>query len=140
MLNTRVQGDVGERCAEKYLVRKGFKIIGRKYQTYVGEVDLIAVDSRRDLVFVEVRSKWVDQRFEAEREDFITPEESVSFPKIRKVEKTAEHFLKNMESIWGREVTVGEVNDFPDWRIDLVSIVFVRSERKALIKHFEYIY
>ncbi len=140
MLNTRVRGDVGEQCAEKYLVQKGFKIIGRKYQTYVGEVDLIAVDERGDLVFVEVRSKWVDRRFEAEKDDFITPEESVSFPKIRKVEKTAEHFLKNMESIWSKEVKAGEIDDFPDWRIDLVSIVFIRSERKALIKHYEYIY
>ncbi len=131
---------MGEQCAEKYLLAKGFKIIGRKYRTFVGEVDLIAVDTNKDLVFVEVRSKWVEERFEAEKDDFITPEESVSFPKIRRIEKTAEHFLKNMEAIWGREVSSEKLNDFPDWRIDLVSIIFVRAERKALIKHYEYIY
>ncbi len=139
-MHTRNQGDIGEKCAEKYLIRKGFKIIWRNYSTFVGEVDIVATNDDRELVFVEVRSKWVDRQETIKEDYFIPPEDSISFPKIKKIEKTAQHFLKYMEKYWSSLVKNIREPDFPDWRIDLVSVIFVKSENKALIRHYEYIY
>ncbi len=48
-------GGRGERAAEKYLKRLGYKIIARGLRTRQGEMDLVAVDGRT-IVFVEVKT------------------------------------------------------------------------------------
>jgi putative endonuclease len=52
----RSLGDRGERWAERYLRRRGMKIVGRKERCGGGELDLIAVDGRT-IVFVEVKTR-----------------------------------------------------------------------------------
>jgi len=53
--NTRQFGHTQEILAAKYLREHGLKLTRSNYQCRVGEIDLIMVDSRRVLVFVEVR-------------------------------------------------------------------------------------
>lgn len=56
---SKIIGDQGENKALEYLEKNGYKIIGRNYKVYSGEIDLIA---RKDhyLVFVEVKSRKDD--------------------------------------------------------------------------------
>ncbi|HEY2892752.1 MAG TPA: YraN family protein [Pirellulales bacterium] len=49
-------GARGERAAEKYLKRLGYKIVARRDRGRLGELDLVAVDGRT-LVFVEVKTR-----------------------------------------------------------------------------------
>jgi len=49
-------GQHGEKLAEKFLRRKGFRIRARNYRCCYGEIDLIAQD-RDTVVFVEVRTQ-----------------------------------------------------------------------------------
>ena len=44
-------GDSGEELAAKFLEKKGFKVIARKYRTRSGEIDLVCLDGD-EVVFV----------------------------------------------------------------------------------------
>lgn len=55
-------GHQGESLAHRYLQRKGYRVVGRQWRTWMGlrEVDIIAWDRDR-LVFVEVKSRRHDR-------------------------------------------------------------------------------
>lgn len=80
----QVLGSEGERIAEAYLRKKGFRVVERNYRCPVGELDLVFLD-RRVLVFVEVKTR-TDGRFGE-------PLEAVDRRKQRKMTKTALFFL-----------------------------------------------
>lgn len=61
-------GVMYEGMAELYLRAKGFKILGRRYKTGVGEIDLIGMDGDT-LAFIEVKGRAT----EAEALFSITP-------------------------------------------------------------------
>ncbi len=50
------KGRRGEFLAEKFLKKKGYRILERNYRTQFGEVDLVARDGKA-LVFVEVKAR-----------------------------------------------------------------------------------
>ena len=56
--STRSVGAKWERAARGYLKRHGYKILGKNYRTYHGEIDIIAYDRETcKTVFVEVKSR-----------------------------------------------------------------------------------
>jgi putative endonuclease len=77
-------GKEGERIAEQYLKKKGYKVVERNYRCAAGEVDLIVLD-RRVIVFVEVKTRSGHQ--------FGTPLEAVAPRKQRKMMLAAQFFL-----------------------------------------------
>lgn len=50
------KGKEGEALAEKFLKKKGYKILQRNFRTRFGEIDIIALDNKT-LVFVEVKAR-----------------------------------------------------------------------------------
>ena len=85
MNNTRqLLGKEGEKVAERYLRKKGYRVVERNYRCSAGEVDLIVLD-RRVIVFVEVKTR-TDHRFG-------TPLEAVEFRKQQKMIQAAQFFL-----------------------------------------------
>ena len=77
-------GKEGERLAERYLQKKGYKLVERNYRCSAGELDLIVLD-RRVVVFVEVKTRT--------GHGFGTPLEAVEFRKQRKMIQAAQFFL-----------------------------------------------
>ncbi|HEX2932858.1 MAG TPA: YraN family protein [Candidatus Binatia bacterium] len=77
-------GKEGERVAEQYLKKKGYKLIERNYRCAGGELDLIVLD-RRVVVFVEVKTRT--------GQGFGSPIEAVEFHKQRKMIQAAQYFL-----------------------------------------------
>jgi putative endonuclease len=77
-------GKEGERIAERYLIKKGYKLVERNYRCPSGELDLIVLD-RRVIVFVEVKTRTGDA--------FGTPFEAVEFRKQQKMTQAAQYFL-----------------------------------------------
>lgn len=77
-------GGFAEELVVRFLKEKGYKIIERNFSCPVGEIDII---SQKDeyICFVEVRSR-TDSRYGQ-------PYESVTFPKQRKISKTAKYFI-----------------------------------------------
>jgi putative endonuclease len=49
-------GRRGERAAEKYLKRNGYRIVARNFRASGAEIDLVAIDGET-LVFVEVKTR-----------------------------------------------------------------------------------
>ncbi len=78
-------GKSGERLAEEYLRKKGYRFVERNYTTEIGEIDLIFTDGNC-LVFVEVKARAT--------EEFGRPAEAVDHRKQRKISRVAGEYIK----------------------------------------------
>ena len=77
-------GKEGERIAEIFLRKKGYKLVERNYRCAAGELDLIMLD-RRVIVFVEVKTRRGIR--------YGTPLEAVEVWKLKKMIYAAQFFL-----------------------------------------------
>ena len=110
----QVLGKEGERIAERFLKKKGYKLVERNYRCAAGEIDLILLD-HRVIVFVEVKTRT--------GHGFGTPLEAVEFRKQRKMIHAAQYFL-SAKGLHQREA-----------RFDVVGISWPQSE--PLVEHIE---
>ncbi len=103
-------GESGEKIAGKYLINKGYKIIGRNVRLRVGEIDIIAQDGDY-IVLVEIKTKT---RFDQGR-----PEEMVNWHKAKKL----------------RLLSRAVIKDYPNknLRIDVVAVD--KTSREPKINH-----
>jgi putative endonuclease len=107
-------GKEGERVAELYLQKKGYKLVERNYRCSGGELDLIVLD-RRVVVFVEVKTRTGI--------GFGSPLEAVEFHKQRRMIRAAQFFLaeKNLQQ--------------RDARFDVVGVSW--QGREPVVEHIE---
>src|SRR5262249_24939705 len=83
-------GRRAERAAERFLVRRGLRLVARNYRTRRGEVDLVMYHGD-ELVFVEVRMR--------SRSDFGNGAATVDRGKQSKMIRTAVHYLAHHDSM-----------------------------------------
>ena len=76
-------GRRGERAAEKYLRRNGYRIVARNFRAAGAEIDIVAMDGDT-LVFVEVKTR--------RSHDAGAPEEAVDERKQKQIRRAAEMF------------------------------------------------
>jgi len=118
-------GSKGEILAANYLVANGYKIIEKNYYNQkgyrLGEIDLVAEDPEKQLVFVEVKTRSTRGRD-------VVPEENVTSVKLKKIFRIAQFYLKEKKLI-GRE-----------WRVDFVGVVFNMKTKKASVRHIKYLH
>ena len=76
-------GRRGERAAEKYLWRNGYRIVARNFRAAGAEIDIVAMDGDT-LVFVEVKAR--------RSRDAGAPEEAVDERKQKQIRRAAEIF------------------------------------------------
>ena len=117
-------GKLGEKIAEKYLKKKGYKILDKNYSPNFisgpqrGEIDIIA--KRGDVIsFIEVKTLTENNKFA------ISPEEKVNFSKQRKIEKAAESWLMK------KKIPLNS-----KWQIDVIAIKIDLNFKKAKIRYF----
>ena len=114
-MNRQEVGKLGEKTAQKFLKKRGYRIRETGFRCRHGEIDIIA--QRKDcLVFVEVRTK--------SSLDFGTPEESITQAKKEKLIASALTY------------TTTHQNLPPLWRIDVVAI---ELDNKGQTKRIELI-
>lgn len=106
-------GRKGEKEAEKYLKRKGFKLLNRNYKLKAGEIDLIMEDGE-ELVIVEVRT--VQKMGQYTIDDKIPPSKREQVKRVTKV----------LESLY--------VGSPPPIRFD---VVLVTTEPDIYIEHIQ---
>lgn len=87
--------------ARDFLEKQGYRFEAMQWRTTFGEIDLIMWD-RDELVFVEVKLRSTN--------DFGHPEEMISREKMKKIQRTAYHYLR-----FGRYQEIF-------WRFDFISI------------------
>ena len=109
-------GKLGEKAAQKFLKKRGYRIRETGFRCRHGEIDIIA--QKRDyLVFVEVRTK--------SNLDFGTPEESITQVKKERLIASALTY------------TTSHDNLPPLWRIDFVAIELDDKGKIKRIDHIE---
>lgn len=108
-LYKKLLGREGEKLTEKYLKKRGYKILARNYVTPFGEADIIA-EKDGETVFVEVKTRSGN--------GFGTPAEAVGRKKRERYRKIAEYyFFTNEESDFSfavSEVVGKEINLIKD--------------------------
>ncbi len=84
----KLLGRRGEIEAQKFLKKKGFKILEKNFKTHFGEIDLIAkIDNT--IVFIEVKARSSDV--------FGMPSEAVNSKKQKKYEIVANEYLQKFK-------------------------------------------
>ena len=108
-------GRKGEKIAQKYLKKIGYKIIQKNYSTKKGEIDLIM---RQDdtVVFIEVKTRQTD--------DSAPGELAVNFHKQKHITATARLFIQKYN-----------LYDFP-CRFDVVAVTLPPTG-KPEIRHYQ---
>ena len=132
-MDTKELGNLGDRIACEYLVKKGFKILGRNYKISFGEIDIIArkrwglldlfkknpsANSGRAIHFVEVKTIIGSGSF--------NPEDRVDYKKQKK--------LRQLSEIWLKEKKLLEKHPY---QIDVVGIIVSRDFKENKINYFE---
>jgi putative endonuclease len=101
MSSAKQIGDYGERVAECFLVRRGYRVLTRNFASESGEIDLICRQGET-LVFVEGRTR--------SSELFGRPAESIDARKEGALEATANDYLRLLRV------------DEPPFRFDAVEV------------------
>lgn len=109
-------GRWGEKRCEKFLKKKGLKLIARNFSCKTGEIDLIMADTEGAIVFVEVKTRA--------DESFAPVESVITSDKKDKMFKTARYFLASYN-----------IRNRP-YRFDVVAIT-VDQGRGKQIRHYE---
>ena len=115
-------GQAGERTAERFLKRSGYRILARNVTYRQGEVDLVAREKRSGTIcFVEVRSRILN----GDAGVGVEPEETITAAKRRRIISAAKTFLTQRRAV-----------DRPV-RFDVVTVRFAGDRRgKADIRHY----
>lgn len=122
--NSKKVGNLGEKIAQEYLKKKGYKILDRNYlPKFVsgplrGEIDIIA-EKENTISFIEVKTL---------KDNFgqgFSPEQKVGFSKQRKILKAAENWLIE------KKIPLDSKQ-----QIDVISVEINSSSKKAKIRHF----
>lgn len=84
-MNTKILGQYGEEYASKYLQDKGYKILDSNFRNKLGEIDLIAQESKV-VCFIEVKTRKDTQ--------YGAPSQAVHSTKQHKMVRLALSYLK----------------------------------------------
>ena len=115
-MNRSETGKKGEKEAQAFLKKKGYRILETNYRCREGEIDIIA-RKKDTIVFVEVRTKTGTQ--------FGSPGESITTSKKAKLRATALSYASSHK-------------DMPEtWRIDFIGIEMDVNGKPASIEHIE---
>jgi putative endonuclease len=79
-------GQWGQRQAEKYLRRKGYRLLTRNYRIVAGELDLVFTDDDGRVVFTEVKTR-ADEKF-------ASATSAVNYKKRLRLIKAARSFVR----------------------------------------------
>ena len=117
-MDTQELGFLAENIAARYLEDGGYEVIDKNYRKPWGEVDIIA---RKDgvVVFVEVKAN-------SRATEGLNPEVRVDWKKMSKIKRVAAFYLEKEFGDMERE-----------WQVDIISVTFDQTNKKARIKHFK---
>lgn len=86
MKYNKIIGSLGENMAADILEKQGYEVIARNYTCKLGEIDIIAIDTKdKVLSFIEVKTRTSNK--------YGYPAEAISSNKIRHIKNVASYFL-----------------------------------------------
>ena len=117
-------GEIGEKIAERFLVKQSFVILDRNYTKKWGEIDIISEKSNK-IHFVEVKSVTKPDLKIVTREtlDQYHPEDNMHPWKLKRMSRTIQTYLLSKN-----------VPDEKEWQVDLLVVFLDIKNKKAKIK------
>ena len=83
---SNITGKEGESEAQRFLERKGYRILHKNWRWHHYELDIVAATPDGLIVFVEVKTRGKDC--------LLSPEESVDNAKIRRIVMSADAYIR----------------------------------------------
>ena len=122
-------GKLGELIAADFLIAKGYELVEQNKRYKTGEIDLIMTYPKRDLCFVEVKTKLCSaSEFENNKTSLLqAPTEQLHAKKIRKLHKAISLYIQNSSE---PSLT---------WQLDAVVVLYCKDTNTAYCKHLEHI-
>jgi len=128
-------GKLGEDLACDYLKSKGYRIFTRNYGAKIGEIDIVAIDRGKTLVFFEIKTMKEPGNAAT---DFagsvqvagLMPEDNLTRSKIQKLSRICEVFISKNPDL---------VHEERGWRIDLLAIT-LDENFEPIFRHYENIF
>lgn len=117
-------GGKGEDIATAYLGKNGYQILEMNHGTRFGEIDIIAQDPEKTLVFIEVKTLTGNPNPDYS----LLPEDNLSRWKMYKLQRICQFFANEHP----------EMISATGWRIDLICVKVGSGTYK--INHYENIY
>jgi putative endonuclease len=118
---TQQIGKKGEKVAEKFLMKHGFKILDRNYTKKWGEIDLVALKDKK-LYFIEVKSVS-RENLSGEIFDKYKPEDNMHQWKMQRMSRTIQTYLLDKK-----------IEENIEWQVDLVVVFLDLKNKKARVK------
>ncbi len=125
-MDTKELGNLGERIACEYLVKKGFKIIGKNYRISFGEIDIIAKKKWKLFSKNDKTIHFVEVKTIVGNNDSFFPEERVDYKKKKK--------LIGLCQIWLEKNKFKQ--DYP-YQIDIVGILIDQHTKKTKLSYLQ---
>lgn len=118
-MKTRRQaiGSWGEHLAERYLLERGYQILGKNVRTAYGEIDILA-RQKDELVFAEVKTRT--------NQSYGQPEAAITTKKQAHMIQAAQAYLQANPNLEGCA-----------WRIDVIAISGKPGDASPEIVYFE---
>jgi putative endonuclease len=127
MNNNILIGEIGEDIALKYLLSIKYELLFKNYKYKFGEIDLIFRSFNSVVVFIEVKTRFINSYQKWYTNDRFYPEDKFTTQKINKVNMLAQRFVGGHPFL---------IDDEIGWRIDLIAIDFFEGGN-FLIRHYE---
>ena len=112
-------GDSGEKIAETFLVKRGFRVIQRNFLRKCGEIDIICENSGK-LCFIEVKTVSRETA-DISKGDSYRPEDNIHPQKIARMERAINVYLSETEFDG-------------DWEIAVVAIELIQDVKQAKVR------
>ncbi len=106
-MNNIKTGQLGEDISCRIIAGKGYYIVDRNLRTKFGEIDIIAIDPGRDLVFIEVKTLINKSVYQ------IKPEDNLTSSKLEKLKRICLWFANQHPDL---------LSPGKGWRIDLLAL------------------
>ena len=121
-LSPKQVGALGEKVVAEYVRRHGMKVVAKNVTRKTGEIDLIAREGNT-LHFIEVKSiLCVQFPQEWSGDDAYDPSANLHEAKIRRVARTSEWYVANIE--WEH-----------DWQVDGALVWLRKRDGKAKVRY-----
>ncbi|MBO4909737.1 MAG: YraN family protein [Lachnospiraceae bacterium] len=115
-MNNRESGSYHESMAIEYLTGKGYKIIDRNVLNKCGEIDIICISEKNEIVFVEVKFRSSSKAGD--------PLEAVDRRKIRKICKASAAYLSYHSEYSNMQVRYDVIGIYDDGKLNHIENAF----------------
>ena len=116
-------GKLGEKIAEKYLIKNKYTIIEKNFYSRQGEIDIIAEEKNtKEIVFIEVKTRTNSK--------YGRPKDAVTINKRKHMYKTARYYLyknKNNNQFIRFDVIEIVIRGKKDWLNHIKNIEMVEA-------------